>query len=184
MGFPFVLAENIPIYFFSNPLKQKPMINDDLIQVVFTPEEKENAKQALRTLLDIITPKAPVLSNDDRRVYGSVAEQNKLKINKGRTYMQQFPELAPSFIDKEEFERDFQARIDAEELMMLAEDALRKLSDMKTMLDYDNYQDVLAFYRSVRYSASEKVSNAVTVYTDMKQFFPRTGSGKTEAEAK
>jgi hypothetical protein len=160
------------------------MINDDLIQVVFTPEEKETAKQALRTLLDIITPKAPVLSNEDRRTYGSVAEQNKLKINKGRTYMQQFPELVPPFLDRDEFERDFQARTDAEELMMLAEEGLRKLSDMKILLDYDNYQDILAFYRSVRYSASEKAGNAVTVYNDMKQFFPRTASGKAETEAK
>jgi len=55
---------------------------------------------------------------------------------------------------------------------------------MKILLDYDNYQDVLAFYRSVRYSAGEKVSNALTVYNDMKQFFPRTGSSKTETEAK
>jgi methyl coenzyme M reductase subunit C-like uncharacterized protein (methanogenesis marker protein 7) len=160
------------------------MINNDLIQVVFTPEEKENAKQALRTLQDIATSKAPVLSNDDRQNYGSVAEQNKLKINKARIYMQQFPELIPSFIDKDEFERDFQARNDVEELLMLNEDIHRKLSDMKILLDYDNYQDVLAFYRSVRYSASEKVGNAVTVYNDMKQFFPRTVSTKTEAQAK
>lgn len=160
------------------------MINDDLIQVVFTAEEKENAKQALTTLLGIITPKAPVLSNDDRRAYGSVAELNKLKINKSRTYMKQFPELVPSFVDLNEFERDFQTRVEAEELIMLAEDALRRLTDMKIMLDYDNYQDVLAFYRSVRYSASEKIGNAVTVYNDMKQFFPRTGSGKTETEGK
>jgi len=32
----------------------------------------------------------------------------------------------------------------------------------------------------VHYSASEKFGNAVAVYNDMKQFFPRTGSGKTE----
>ena len=98
--------------------------------------------------------------------------------------MQQFPELVPAFVDREEFERDFQARTDAEELMILAEEGLRKLSDMKILLDYDNYQDVLAFYRSVRYSASEKISNAVTVYNDMKQFFPRTGSSKAETEVK
>ena len=160
------------------------MINDDLIQVVFTADEKTNANQALKTLLEIISPKAPVLSNDDRRSYGSVAEQNKLKINKGRVYMGQFPELVPSFIDQKEFERDYQARAETEEMIMLAEDVLRKLSDMKIMLDYDNYQDILAFYRSVRYGASEKVSNAVSVYNDMKQFFPRTGSGKTETAAK
>lgn len=160
------------------------MINDDLIKVTFAPEEKATANQAVRTLLDIVSPKAPALSNDDRRTYGSVAEQNKLKINKARTYMGQFPELVPSFIDRDEFERDFQARTDSEELIMLVEEALRKLTDMKIMLDYDNYQDVLAFYRSVRYGANEKVSNAVTVYNDMKQFFPRTGSSKTETEVK
>ena len=160
------------------------MLNDDLIQVTFASEEKETASQAVRTLLDVVSPKAPALSNDDRRTYGSVAEQNKLKINKARTYMGQFPELIPSFIDRDEFERDFQARSDAEELIMLVEEALRKLTDMKIMLDYDNYQDVLAFYRSVRYSANEKVSNAVTVYNDLKQFFPRTGSAKPDTETK
>jgi len=131
------------------------MKNNDLIQVVFNPQEKETAKQTLRTLLEIIASKAPVLSNNDRQTYGSVAEQNKLKINKARTYMQQFPELVPSFIDRDEFERDFQARTDTEELIVLAEDVLHKLYDMKILLDYDNYQDMLAFYRSVRYSASE-----------------------------
>lgn len=160
------------------------MINDDLIQVVFTAEEKENARQALTTLLGILAPKSPVLSNDDRRSYGSVAEQNKLKINRARSYMQQFPELVPSFIDNEEFERDFQARTDTEQLIMQTEDILRRLTDIKIMLDYDNYQDVLAFYRSVRYSANEKINNAVTVYNDMKQFFPRTGSSKPETESK
>ncbi|MDP3916459.1 MAG: hypothetical protein Q8R96_22255 [Bacteroidota bacterium] len=98
--------------------------------------------------------------------------------------MTQFPEVVPSFIDLNEFERDFQTRVEAEELIMLAEDALRKLIDMKILLDYDNYQDELAFYRSVRYSASEKIGNAVTVYNDMKQFFPWTGSGKTQTEEK
>ncbi len=158
------------------------MKNNDLIQVVFTPQEKVTAQQTLRTLQEIIASKAPVLSNNDRQTYGSVAEQNKLKINKARTYMQQFPELVPSFIDRDEFERDFQARTDTEELIVLAEDVLHKLYDMKILLDYDNYQDMLAFYRSVRYSASEQISNAVTVYNDMKQFFPRTAPTKTETK--
>lgn len=160
------------------------MTNNDLIRVVFTQEEKEAAKQALQTLSQIIASKAPVLSTDDRSTFGSVAEQNKLKINKARSYMQQFPDLIPSFIDHDEFERDFQARIDTEELIILTEDIYNKLSDMKILLDYDNYQDMLSFYRSVRYSAREQISNAVTVYTDMKQFFPRTAPIKTEPQPK
>ena len=150
------------------------MINNDLIQVAFTDEEKQNLQTALETIAGIISSKAPNLSNDERRDYGSVAEQNKLKINKARTYMKQFPALVPAFLDTEEFERDYQARQDIGETLVAVENLQRELSDIKILLDYDNYQDVLAYYRSVRYYAKEKESNAITVYNDMKKLFPRT----------
>jgi len=151
------------------------MLENDLIQFTLSSDEKENLKTALKSIADVFKSKAPNLSNEQRQQYGSVAEQNKLKIDKGRKYMAQFPELVPSFIDTEEFERDYQSRVDIDELMVLADNVQRQMSDIKILLDYDNYQDVLSFYRSVRYYANEQENNAITVYNDMKQLFPRTG---------
>jgi methyl coenzyme M reductase subunit C-like uncharacterized protein (methanogenesis marker protein 7) len=158
------------------------MINEDLIQVVFSEEEMDNANDALQDLLEVVGPKAPDLSNEERQEYGSVAEQNKLKINKARTYMQQYPGLVPSFVAMDEFERDYQAREQIGTLLIKMEDLLRKLGDTKILLDYDNYQDVLAFYRSVRYHANENNSQAILVYNDLKQFFPAPPRKKKEAE--
>lgn len=149
------------------------MINKDLIQLSFSEEEKASLKDALRTIQDIIKPTAPNLSTDERREYGSIAEQNKLKINKARTYMAEYPAFVPAFVDVEEFERDYQARQEIGEILIAITDLERQLSDIKILLDYDNYQDVLAFYRSVRYHAKEQDSSAITIYNDMKKLFPR-----------
>ncbi|KOH45280.1 hypothetical protein [Sunxiuqinia dokdonensis] len=148
------------------------MINNDLIQIVFSEEEKTSLKDAMKTIQDIIKPKAPNLSTDERREYGSVAELNKLKIDKGRTYMAEYPAFVPAFVDAEEFERDYQARLHIGETLIGITDLQRQLSDIKILLDYDNYQDVLAFYRSVRYHAMEQDSSAITIYNDMKKLFP------------
>lgn len=152
------------------------MINNDLIQFTLTAEQKASIEQALNTISDVVKTAAPNLSNEERQEYGSVAEQNKLIIDKGRMYMGQFPELVPSFIDLDEFERDYQARTDMSDVLSLMNSLQRQVSDIKILLDYDNYQDVLCFYRSVRYYSQEQEKNAITVYNDMKQFFPRTGT--------
>lgn len=157
------------------------MAQNDLIKVEFTPEQRDAMKQGLQQVINVIAPIAPVLSNDDRRNYGSVAEQNKLLINSSKSYMEQFPDLKPAFVDKAEFDRDFVARKEIEDLLILLSDLERKLTDMKILLDHDNYQDALAFYRAVRYSAQEKLASAIPVYNDLKQYFPR-GGAKTEEE--
>lgn len=150
------------------------MAQNDLIKVEFTPEQVDAMKQGLQQVTSVIDPIAPVLSNDDRRNYGSVAEQNKLLINKSKSYMEQFPDLKPNFVDKDEFDRDFAAWKEIEALLILMSDLERKLTDMKILLDHDNYQDALMFYRGIRYLAREKVAGAVTIYNDLKQHFPRS----------
>lgn len=154
------------------------MINEDLIQVVFSEDEKQNITAAVQSLLGVIGPKAPNLSNDERREYGSVNETNKLKIDKARMYLSQYPQLAPASVNPEEFERDYQARQQIGELITQTEELLRKLTDIKILLDFDNYQDTLAFYRHVRYLANEKNSMAILAYNDMKQLFPHTKKDK------
>ena len=150
------------------------MAQNDLIKVEFTPEQLDAMKQGLQQVTNVIDPIAPVLSNDDRRNYGSVAEQNKLLINSSKSYMEQFPDLKPAFVDKAEFDRDFAARKEIEALLIVMSDLQRKLTDMKILLDHDNYQDALMFYRGIRYLAREKVAGAVTIYNDLKQYFPRS----------
>jgi hypothetical protein len=159
------------------------MSSNDLIKVVFTPEERDAVNQSLQAVADIINAKAPVLSNDDRRKYGSVADRNKLVINKAKTYLGQFPQFKPVKLDNAEFTNDYESRSDIETFMMNMADLQRKLTDIKILLDHDNYQAALAFYRSVRYNAQEKVASAIPIYNDLKQYFTHSESNAEEEEA-
>lgn len=156
------------------------MPTNDLIKVVFTPEERDAVNQGLQAVSDIINAKAPVLSNDDRRKYGSVADRNKLVINKAKTYLEQFPQFKPVNFDETEFANDYESRAGVESFMLTIADLERKLTDIKILLDHDNYQDALAFYRSVRYNAQEKVASAIPIYNDLKQYFTHSESNAEE----
>jgi hypothetical protein len=157
------------------------MKNNDLIQVVFTEEELTASNTNLDALLEFASKNSPELSSEDRVSYGSVNETNKLLVNKSKSYMEQNPDLVPSFVNMEEFNNDFKARTDLEEMIQKLDLIKRKLSDTKILLDYDNYQDTLAFYRAVRYFAGEQQQGAIPIYEDLKQFFPH--GKKNEAEA-
>ncbi len=152
------------------------MKNSDLIQFVMTTEQKDTVIQSLKSAGSVFSAIAPNLTNEQRKEFGSVDEQNKLIIDKGRAYMAQYPALVPLFVEKDEFERDYISRGDLSEVEMILLQMLRQVTDIKILLDHDNYQDVLTFYRSVRYYANEEEMDAITVYNDMKQFFPRTSN--------
>ncbi|GET30047.1 hypothetical protein [Prolixibacter sp. SD074] len=157
------------------------MAKNDSIKVKFTDEQLDAMKQGLQQVFSVINPIAPVLSSDDRRNYGSVADQNKLLINRSKSYMEQFPKLKPAFVNKAEFHRDFAALKEIGDLLILLSDMQRKLTYMKILLDHGNYQDALAFYRSVRYNPQEKEASAIPIYNDLKKYFP-SGGAKTDGE--
>ncbi|GET27741.1 hypothetical protein [Prolixibacter sp. NT017] len=159
------------------------MPSEDLLKVVFSPEEADTINQGLDAILSIINPKAPVLSNEERRKYGSVAEHNKLVINKAKSYMAQFPQFTPIKLDETEFANDYESRTFSESVLMSMADIQRKLTDIKILLDHDNYQAALMFYRSVRYHAQEKVASAIPIYDDLKQYFTHSSPEESEEEA-
>lgn len=155
------------------------MKNNDLIQVVFTEEELTENHTHLDALLTAATKNAPELSSEERTRYGKIGGSNKLIVDKAHLFMQQNASLVPAFVNMEEFERDFKAREEIEEMIQKLELITRRLSDTKILLDNDNYHDAMAFYRAIRYYAGEQEQMAIPIYEEMKQFFPH---GKKKEE--
>lgn len=156
------------------------MKNNDLIQVVYTPEELEACNTGVSAVEAFAGKHVPNLSAEDRQHFGSINEINKLFVNKSKTLMEQNPSMIPPFIDQSEFQKDLIAREEIEKLILKLDTIKRNLSDTKILLDNDNYHDALAFYRSVRYLANEQQSGAIAVYEELKQYFP---SKKKEKES-
>lgn len=155
------------------------MALDNLISLSFSNEELTALDQALQTIHATLSGKTINLTPEQRQQYGRIAEQNKLFVNKAKSYMEQYPELVPAFLDKTEFDRDFAAREQIELRLQRLNSLNEQLSDTKVLLDHDNYHNSISFYRNIRFLSEENVPGTNVVYEDMKQFFVTSSPSQT-----
>ena len=154
------------------------MAFENLIQLSFTAEELKKIDDSLVEIEKVLKGKMRNLTPEERKQYGSIAEQNKLFVNKAKLYMEQYPDYVPRYIDKAEFDKDYTAREVLESRMIKLEGITEQVEDTKKLLDFDNYQAALSFYRSVKILESENVPGVTTMLDDLKQFFPRVAKSK------
>ncbi|MGH1384457.1 hypothetical protein [Kordia sp.] len=158
------------------------MALENLISIEFSPEELTELDTHLQGIQQVLTGKTVNLTPEQRQQYGRIANQNKLIVDKAKNHMEQHPNWVPSFIDKAEFDKDYNARMQIEGRVQLLENLTQQLIDTKTLLDHDNYTNTLSFYRTMRYLAGENEAGAKTVYEDMKTLFKKAARTNTSNE--
>ncbi|QHI36975.1 hypothetical protein IMCC3317_23460 [Kordia antarctica] len=151
------------------------MALENLISIEFTTEELTALDTHLDGIQQVLAGKMVNITPEQRQQYGSIGNQNKLIVDKAKNYMEQHPNWVPNFIDKTEFDKDYNARQQMEERTQRLQNLTQQLLDTKTLLDHDNYTNTLSFYRMIRYLAGENEPGSKTVYEDMKVLFARSG---------
>ena len=152
------------------------MAFQNLISIAFTEAELQSIDKALADIATALAGKTVNLTPAERQQYGSIAEQNKLFVNKAKVLMEQNPQHIPSFMDKTEFDKDYDARVQIEDRLQMLKGLTEQLSDTKVVLDHDNYFNALSFYRNIRFLSKENIPGSTSLYEEMKQFFVRTPS--------
>lgn len=147
------------------------MALDNLISLSFSDDDLAAIDQAILAIQAALSGKTINLTPEQRQQYGRIAEQNKLFVNKAKSYMEQYPNLAPAFLNKDEFDRDYLAREQIEQRLQRLDSLNEQLSDTKVLLDHDNYHNSISFYRNIRFLSEENVPGTNVIYEDMKQFF-------------
>lgn len=156
------------------------MAFENLIQLSFTAEELKKIDDSLAEIDKVLKGKTHNLTSEERKQYGSIAEQNKLFVNKAKLYMEQYPDYVPRYIDKAEFDKDYTAREVLESRMIRLKGIVEQVEDTKKLLDFDNYQAALSFYKSIKVLSEENLPGTTNIAQDLKQFFPRSTKAKTE----
>ncbi len=152
------------------------MALENLIGVTFSDKELHQLTHGIQAIREVLSGKTINLTPEQRGQYGRIANQNKLIVDKAKSYMEQHPDWVPRFVDKEEFDRDYETRQQIEAHVQMLENLSQQLIDTKTLLDYDNYANALSFYRAMRYLAGENEPGAKTVYKDMKVLFKKNSA--------
>jgi hypothetical protein len=158
------------------------MAFENLISVVFTQAELQTFDDALNKIATVLQGKTINLTPDQRQQYGSIAEQNKLFVNKAKILMEQNPQHIPNFLDKTEFDKDYDARVQIEDRLNRISGLTEQLKDTKVLLDHDNYFNALSFYRNIKFLSQENVPGTTTLHKELKQFFHGDGGSKNNNE--
>ncbi len=158
------------------------MALDNLISVTFTDSEVRTIENAIKTINRVLENKVINLTPDERRQYGSIADRNRILVDKCKDYMEQDPETIPRVIDKAEFDRDYKARQQLQKPLMQLARITEKLQDTKTLLDHDNYQASIAYYRYIKYLASENEAGTSSIYKDLKKQYQHQKKAEVKEE--
>ena len=153
------------------------MALNNLWSLSFTAAELTQIDQAINSLETVLQGKTVHLTPEQRQQYGRIAEQNKLFVNKAKNYMEQYPQYVPPFVDKAEFDKDYDGRTQLEGRMQRLASLTEQLSDTKILLDHDNYHNAITFYRNIRFLSGENAPGTTTLYQDMQQFFKNPSTG-------
>ena len=76
------------------------MAIDNMISVEFTEQELTKLGNALNEVMQLLSGKVVNLSPDERMQYGSIADKNKVFVDKCKAYMEQDPATVPNTLNK------------------------------------------------------------------------------------
>lgn len=159
------------------------MALDNVISVTFSSEELKKISDSLAEIEAVLKGKTFNLSPDERKQYGSIADRNKVWVDKCKTYMDSDPKLIPPTLDKAEFDRDYNARQAVDVPLKRMARIVQMLTDTKTLLDFDNYNASLACYNYVKFLASQNEAGATSVFQDLKKHFSNKTKSTDETNA-
>ncbi len=152
------------------------MALDNLISVSFTPDELTQITTALQQIDTVLQGKAVNLTPDERRQYGSIADRNKTLVDKCKTYMEQAPDTLPPTIDKTEFDADYTARQQLDTPLKHLNRITEKITDTKILLDHDNYNCAIAYYRYIKCLSAQNQPGTSSIYADLRKHYQAKGS--------
>ncbi len=158
------------------------MALDNLISVTLTDEEVQTISKAIASINQVLKGKVVNLTPQERSQYGSIADRNKILVDKCKQYMEQQPDTIPQVLDKAEFDKDYLARQQIEIPLKQLAGVIEKLKDTKTLLDHDNFHAAIAYYRYVKYLSSQNHPGISNVYKDLKQHYKHTGNSNNGSE--
>ncbi|MDR2382657.1 MAG: hypothetical protein LBD76_02095 [Prevotellaceae bacterium] len=159
------------------------MALDNLITVVFTEEEIARMDGALSEIENILKGKAVNLTPKQRQLYGRVAYDMEVWVDKAFDYMEQSPELIPSYIDMAEHTKDVVAHRALNPRIARLTGILQSMEDTNRLLGSDLYNNSMAYYRSLREAAKVNAVGASAKYSDLKQQFPGPGRSKKASDS-
>ena len=159
------------------------MINNNVVSVVLTTKEVEQAVQRLKEINNQLGDQLIALQPAQRMEMLTVSDRSMPFLEKVVAYVDSRPEFVPFYLSVEDLKIDYQAVNDLKLIAREAEQLCQALNDTITMSGSEAYTAALAYYRSVKQAAQANVPHAQAVYEDLRKRFERRPRRSSAAPA-
>lgn len=155
------------------------MAQENTLSISFTQEEILKVKNAISDIATVLNGKAKSLTPAERQTFGRVKYEKEVWIDKVKMHMDTNPTKIPAYVDKEEFDLDYTAHKQLNELITLLEQQLQLMQDTNLLLGYDLDGAALTFYRAIKVAAANNDPGSGSIYVDLKQQYPGSKTRKS-----
>lgn len=153
------------------------MALENLISVTFTAAELSTLDKAFDEIEGVLKGKVINLSPQQRKQHGRVKYEMEVWVKKAANYADQNPSLLPTYVDKTELDTDLATHSELNPRIDRLEIIIQGMLDTNLLLGTDLYNNLIAFYRSLREASKSNAPGASSIYKDLKQQFPGPGTG-------
>ncbi|MES2544974.1 MAG: hypothetical protein V4548_08820 [Bacteroidota bacterium] len=134
---------------------------------------------ALETANNVLNNYVFNLTKSDKKKLCKVKEQNKMLINRVQEFRIASPALQSPEVNWVEFEKDYENRLQTEQLLSKIKAMEDVLLDIKALNDHDNYTDALRDYHYTKYKKQYSNEGGFEPkYDALKIYFPNSGRTK------
>ena len=151
---------------------------------VMTEEAKAAILQLLTDLNTAIDAFTVKLTVEERQAMLKMGNKSIVFVDQSLKYALKYPELAPSYLDVAELERDFVLAENMRNFLKILEPVVEKISDCHMAAGADAFSGARSFYDSVKAAAKNGAPGADALVAELKKRFKRKSSPKTNEESK
>ena len=144
------------------------------------PEEVEILNQKVREINEIISRYANPLTPKERRELSTMGDKTIGFVEKSYEYAKANPDLCPSFLNISDFEIDMADATGLRVLRNNINQAFEVVDDIVLLSGSEAYHAALTFYHYLKFTASEDITRAKTIYAELKNRFPGRSKSKKE----
>ncbi|MBS4070360.1 MAG: hypothetical protein KGZ90_03480 [Algoriphagus sp.] len=139
------------------------------------------AKAALQQVQTILAPYVIALTPEQRKTIPKMSDGTEPFVAKVIEYAADAPQFLPPFVDRQEFDKDWQAISGLLPLLRLCTQIEDTLSDTTMMAGSEAYVSALSYYNSVKQAAKVNAPDAKAIYEDLRKRFERKARSGNES---
>jgi methyl coenzyme M reductase subunit C-like uncharacterized protein (methanogenesis marker protein 7) len=153
-------------------MERKKMTQQNLITLNIPQNDIAEINKAIATLKTKLIPQLKAIKSEDRKELPKMGDKTVAFVSKALEHCTANPELAPQFLDVNEFKNDVHAVETLRSIYSPLEQIAEMLSDSMTLAGSDAYAAALMFYGSVKSAKKSNVAKAAPIYDDLANRFP------------